>query len=301
MDIMLPTLNRQSGPAIRRLVQQQADTRALVENIRREHPGATADWVVALLADAGVDASGSWVAHWLRQPLSQSRPTWPRIALANLSDHQELGGNGKRWTTEADRNTEPQPKTDGSMLPSLAHPTKERSEDLLKKFIETLYYSLARYLQDARPWISPGDEPIWALIQQVACDQEAFALRAARLLGSRREHVKNGQYPSDYGHYNDLALRFVARALIHEQSKLLDELENCLRELADDREVSAIVRAALASQRRLTNELKAALQAPSVPERNEGHITPARDGAWGDHQVEKSPLAHTGATPVTAA
>jgi hypothetical protein len=305
MDTMLPTLERQSAPAIRRLVQQLADTRALVENIRREHPGATADWIVALLADAGVEASGSWVAHWLRQPLTQTRATWPRIAQAtNLSDHQKLGGNGKRWTSDADHITpasNPQPKTDGSLLPTLAYSTKERRDDLLKRFIERLYYSVARYLQDARPWIRPGDEPLWELIQQIASDQEAFALRAARLLGSRRQRVRNSQYPSEYGRYNDLAVRYVAGELILEQPKLLDELEHLLSELPDDQEAWRIVHAASASQRRLSHELEAALQAHSVPERYEGRITRAPERPRTDEGVEKSPLSHTGAPPVTAA
>jgi hypothetical protein len=304
MDIFLPSLQRQSAAAPWRLVQQPVDRRALVENVRRELPGATADWIVAQLARSGVEVSGNWVAHWLCQPPELAAPTWPRIVLpaSAPSNHEADSAEQQQASLPAQEGevTDAISKAQSSALALPANSTQERRERLLNRFVERMVYSLARYLQEARPWIGHGDQKLGDLIQQMAADQERLAGQVAELIIRRRERLRHGQYPSRYSRYNDLAVRYVASEVLNEQKKLLDELESCLPSIAEDQEAADIVAAALVSQRRLTGRLEAALHAPSVSERHDERRTRVTKGGRTDERAGMA-LPSTVSAPVTAA
>lgn len=260
MDIMQPSLKWQSAPAPWRLVRREIDVKGLAENLARDYPNATANQIVAMLATSGIAVSGGLIANWLAQGSGPQDLRWPRLVMLSTSPDNErvamVSGSGPGGGIAAGHRALKQAGSDSAVRRN--RPLAPVTTPLNRVFAR-LYCSFARYLQDARPWIGPGDARIWAAIEQIADDHERFGMRAAHLIQTRRGIVRRSQYPSGFTSFNDLSVRHVAGELVRQQHKLLVELEATLDELSADPEASSLVRSSIASQRQLSNALGAAM------------------------------------------
>ena len=97
----------------------------------------------------------------------------------------------------------------------------------LNRFFALTYYSLARYLEGASPWLRMRDTALGELVKQIADEHEDFAIRAARLIVEQRANLDLGRYPSQFTSFNYLALEYLAGPLVDHVGNMIAEMETC--------------------------------------------------------------------------
>jgi hypothetical protein len=249
MDILQPPLEQQASPAPWRLARQRIDVRSLVKRIHSERPFADADEIVAVLADWGIQTSGIWVAHWL-STLTTSTGAHSNVQTMSREKPQPSGNESNRHSRVMKPSTRRQPVLNRTDIATTA----------LNRFFVLTYYSLARYLEGASPWVR--DTALGELVKQIADEHEDFAVRAARLIVERRANLDLGRYPTQFTSFNYLALEYLAGPLVDHVGSMIAEMETCLNGLRHDHEAASLVSGAIESQRARLIALKTALAQP---------------------------------------
>jgi hypothetical protein len=136
----------------------------------------------------------------------------------------------------------------------------------LNRVFVRAYYSYASYLQGAAPWQGRGNNALREIIERIAAEHRQLAVGVAELILDRRARLLQGQYPMHFTSSNYLALTHLAGCLIDEQQGLIREMQDALAHLPQDDEAGPLIAAAIASQKRDTAALVAALELKRVIE-----------------------------------
>lgn len=127
---------------------------------------------------------------------------------------------------------------------------------VLNRLLNLERFSLAKYLQYARPLVRPGDEALRDAVGRIACDQLECARRVADLTTRRKAGVQPGQgFPAKYTAYNDLEIRPLLDRLIEDQERIVREVGACLAALGGDHEAECLTAEVLGSEQTHVNTL----------------------------------------------
>jgi bacterioferritin (cytochrome b1) len=86
----------------------------------------------------------------------------------------------------------------------------------LNAVLPRLLRSLAVYLSDARPWISPRQERFRAALAALGADHRAYADRLVSLIEELGGQPDFGAFPTAFTDLNDMAAEFVVERLVAE-------------------------------------------------------------------------------------
>ena len=150
--------------------------------------------------------------------------------------------------------------------PKIGNPGSQR---VLNRLLALEQYSLANYLLQASPWVRHGDEPLFETVRSIAADQEVAAARIAAILVQRHGYAESSQFPTRFPAYNYLAMNYLAR-------KLIDEIARCVEQLDGDPEAKQLAEEVLASEKHHLG-LLTRLAPPAA--RSEASHTEARQAA----------------------
>jgi peptidoglycan/xylan/chitin deacetylase (PgdA/CDA1 family) len=141
----------------------------------------------------------------------------------------------------------------------------------LSELASMLDCSLLRYVLNARPWHWRPYLTLADATDRLASEHGRYAEAIVRLLHERRFSLGAFSFPTEFAHYNDLSLEYLAPRMLKDQRHLAATAKDVLSEMAlvGDHEAYELVEALLVSLRRyygLMELLLAAdrLAAPSV-------------------------------------
>lgn len=128
--------------------------------------------------------------------------------------------------------------------------------------LERLYnlqcYSLPRFVLSARPYVTPNDEHLVTVLQQVTIQQEHMASKIADAVLLRGGRAPKGTFPMEYASLHDLELRYLLTCILREQHSTiatLDELTYALRKDGAAQQLAREVRRKETTHLRLFQEL----------------------------------------------
>ncbi len=110
-------------------------------------------------------------------------------------------------------------------------------------------YSLCVYLQGAAPWIDGNERRPLEAVARIAADQRRMARRIAQRVEQLAGNPPHGNFSERYTWLNDLGFDYVLRQLLDEQRRHIGRIENCVAELASDRESRSLAEEALGAAR----------------------------------------------------
>jgi bacterioferritin (cytochrome b1) len=84
----------------------------------------------------------------------------------------------------------------------------------LNAILPRLAHSLAAYLADARPWISPRQEGFRTALAALVADHRAYADRLAAMILGLGGQPNLGSFPTAYTDLNDMAADFILERLV---------------------------------------------------------------------------------------
>lgn len=242
MDILQPKLNRQAAPAAGRLLRERVDALSRFASLASQYPTAGADEIVARLSEQGLSLSGIWGARWLskRRDRAVRPPYTSRIALPSFPENHSAATQRKD-AMQLNRSTIVKP---------------DAALQALNALFARTYYSLARYVEGASPWLRTSDTELWQQVGSMAAEHEDLAIRSARLVIDRRGRLVRGQFPAHFTAKNDLALVHLASELLDEQRRLVAELQRRRIDVIGDPEVETLMDGAIASEQQSLDELQ---------------------------------------------
>ncbi|HTN75524.1 MAG TPA: hypothetical protein VL096_09765 [Pirellulaceae bacterium] len=91
--------------------------------------------------------------------------------------------------------------------------------------------SLARYLHDATPWFSPGEERAHETLELMRRDHEAMVDRLAIFITENGGVWDMGEYPMIFTAYHDVAFDWLLPQLLTRQEKMVWFLRQCVDQL----------------------------------------------------------------------
>ncbi|HZT82487.1 MAG TPA: ferritin-like domain-containing protein [Gemmataceae bacterium] len=128
----------------------------------------------------------------------------------------------------------------------------------LNRLLNLERFSLANYLQYARPVVRPGDEALREAVGQIARDQAECARRIAGAITRRKAGVQPSRgFPAKYTAYNDLDIRYLLGRLLEDEERIVREVWECLGELRGDPEAEGLAAEVLDSEQAHLKELVA--------------------------------------------
>ncbi len=136
----------------------------------------------------------------------------------------------------------------------------------LNRLLNLERFSLANYLQYARPLVRPGDEALHGAVQQIARDQLGFAQRTVQLIERRKAAVEPGLgFPAAYTICNDLEIRHLLDRLMEDEERIIREVVVCRADLRGDEEAERLVAEVLSSEQAHWKKLLGFHGARSIP------------------------------------
>ncbi len=137
---------------------------------------------------------------------------------------------------------------------------------ILNRLLNLERFSLANYLQYARPVIRSGDEALYDVVKQIASGQLNSGRRIARLIERHKGSIEPAQgFPAAYTACNDLAIHHVLDRLIKDQERIVREVETCLADLHGDQEAEHLAAEVLSSEQVHRKKLLAFRGTQSTP------------------------------------
>ena len=109
-------------------------------------------------------------------------------------------------------------------------------------------FSLANYLQYAKPWTAPTERPITAVIERISTEQLRRANLIESLIVERGGHVNGGTFPQHFTAFNDLALAYMTLRLVDDQEWIIAEVAAQARQLQSDSKAHGLVTKILAAE-----------------------------------------------------
>ena len=104
--------------------------------------------------------------------------------------------------------------------------------------------SVPMYLSYTTPWITKADEKVRAVLRHLVADQKTHSEQIARLILDLGGSPNRGQ-GEDLTPLNDLALGFLLQRIIKCQGQDIGTIEECLNDLTEHAEASALAQEAL--------------------------------------------------------
>jgi len=123
------------------------------------------------------------------------------------------------------------------------------SQTILNRLLVIEWYSLARYLMGASPWTCLEEASLLEVLRHMASDQQNEGVRIGRLLVRRYGYTESGQYPLEFMEYNDLAVDYLVQRLIEHESRMIDEITQCVQQLSGDAEAKQLAQEVLAREK----------------------------------------------------
>ena len=112
--------------------------------------------------------------------------------------------------------------------------------NVLNRLLETLYRSLALYVEEVRPWGLADHEPVWTAIRRLAADCRTYGQRVAEAILDRGGQPDPGTYPPQFAALNDVGLEFFLREIIVRLKQDQAVACECAEELAGDAALHAL-------------------------------------------------------------
>lgn len=119
------------------------------------------------------------------------------------------------------------------------------SIDVLNQLLVLHSRSLAVYLRDASPWVSPADAAATEALDALIDNNIDFADRFGELIMAEGGNPANGEFPMEYTGYNDCALSFLLPKVKAEQENTVRWIEQFVASLDDDPMAKAFAQEAL--------------------------------------------------------
>ncbi len=122
---------------------------------------------------------------------------------------------------------------------------------VLNELLAMVYRSLPMYLHDAQPWHSRAQDQAANVLQRIVNAQQETAMQIAGLILDRGGQPHAGVYPTEFSsaNWHFVSLQFLLRPLLEHQARDVARIENCVAQLAGDREAREIAEEALGSAR----------------------------------------------------
>lgn len=127
--------------------------------------------------------------------------------------------------------------------------TTARMINALNRLLAILYRSLPMYLADAFPWHRSDDEIGQATLRRIQEDQRQMAQRIAEAILDRRGPMDTGEFPMEFTDTQFLSFDFLVQEMIRHQRQDIAAIEQCVRDLADDRAARELAEEALGAER----------------------------------------------------
>ncbi len=121
--------------------------------------------------------------------------------------------------------------------------------DVLNRLLQTLYRSLALYVEEVKPWSLAAQEPVWTAIERLAADSRMYSQRVAEAIIEHGGQPNPGPFPSKFAALNDVGLEFLLREIIDHLKSDQDVIGRCTAELADAPAVRALAEEAYGNLR----------------------------------------------------
>jgi rubrerythrin len=136
---------------------------------------------------------------------------------------------------------------------------------VLNRLLNLERFSLANYLQYARPVVRPGDEALRDAVGQIARDQAECARRIADAITRRKAGVQPSRsFPAKYTAYNDLDIRYLLGRLLEDEERMVREVWECLGELRGDPEAEQLAMEVLSREQAHRKLLRQFQDKPAV-------------------------------------
>lgn len=95
------------------------------------------------------------------------------------------------------------------------------SSDAISRVMNALRYSLASYLQFARPWADPDVRAGADVIARVANSHDRDTTRIGKLLVERHCHAVSQAFPAAFTVLNDLSVRYVLSLVLEDERQIV--------------------------------------------------------------------------------
>jgi hypothetical protein len=107
--------------------------------------------------------------------------------------------------------------------------------------MNSLRYSLASYLQFARPWVDAHSQVVDDTIAHVAASHNHDVTRIGELLVERHGHVVSQTFPAAFAALNDLSIRYVLPLVLEDERQIVRLMEAAVVELEVDAEAYDLI------------------------------------------------------------
>lgn len=131
------------------------------------------------------------------------------------------------------------------------------TNELLHRFLGRIYRSLLQYVGESWPWTSAqhGSEEQKMFFNLVARQADGIQ-RLVDLLLDRHVVLEFPQYPAAITDLHYLALDYLIREVIRDETELIVEIETLLPELQGDAEAREVLASVLEEERTILNDLR---------------------------------------------
>jgi hypothetical protein len=136
------------------------------------------------------------------------------------------------------------------------------SSDAIGRVMNSLRYSLASYLQFARPWVDAHSQVVADTIAHVAASHNHDVTRIGELLVERHGHVVSQTFPAAFAALNDLSMRYVLPLVLEDERQIVRLMEAAIVELEVDAEAYNLVAELVDRERRQVRILQRLLDDP---------------------------------------
>lgn len=132
-----------------------------------------------------------------------------------------------------------------------------RTNELLDYLLGRIYRSLLQYVGESWPWTSAqhGSEEQRTFFALVERQNEGIQLLVDLLL-DRHVVLEFPQYPAAFTDLHYLALDFLAREVVKDETELIVDLERALPRFANDPEARTAVTSVLEEERKILTDLR---------------------------------------------
>jgi hypothetical protein len=120
---------------------------------------------------------------------------------------------------------------------------------VLNRLLQTLYRSLALYVEEIKPWSLAGHEAVWTAIGRVAADSRMYSQRVAEAIIEHGGQPNPGPYPLKFATLNDVGLEFFLREIIVHLRRDQKVVGQCAAELVGESAAHALAEEAFGNLR----------------------------------------------------
>ena len=120
--------------------------------------------------------------------------------------------------------------------------------------------SLLQYVGHCSSWSSRSDASLELEFPRFVEIQKQHVASLASVLTERRWSIDFGGFPATYTDLHFLSLKYLLKLIIENQQAIIAELEEAAHTSVDDHEAATLIEAILASERKITEQLRSLLK-----------------------------------------